>query len=196
MARRRNTEETRRALLASARAVFTEVGYAAAGTEEIVARTGLTRGALYHHFADKRGLFRAVLEDIQTELAAEVDRRARSTKGDTMERLRAGFHAYLDVALRDDVRRILLVDGPAVLGWDEWNEIDRQYAYGATRAALQRAMASGELADAPLDELTHVLLGAVTQAGLELGRSSRPRAARRSYGTVLDLVLDRLRARP
>jgi AcrR family transcriptional regulator len=190
---RHNSDATRRELIQSASRRFAETGYAAARTEQIVADAGLTRGAMYHHFGDKLGLFRAVLEDVQLQLTAEVNRRAAAAAGGTLERLRAGFQAYLDVALRHDVRQILLVDGPAVLGWDDWHEIDLRYAFGATRGAIERAMNAGEIDAAPIDQLTHVLLGAVTQAGLELGRSAHPRAARRQYGQVVDLLIDKLR---
>lgn len=194
MAKRRyDTEATRAEILSSARAMFGDVGFAATNTTEIVSRFGLTRGALYHHFGSKKGLFEAVLEDVQAELTAEVSRRAAAAPGDTVDALRAGFNAYLEVVTRPDVRRILMVDGPAVLGWDHWQEIDLRHAFGVTRLGLQHAMEAGEIDEGPLDELTHVLLGAVTQAGLELGRSAAPRSARRRYADVIDLLLDRLR---
>jgi AcrR family transcriptional regulator len=185
--------ESRSDLLAAGREVFSELGYVEARTEEIVARAGLTRGALYHHFGDKQGLFRAVLEEIQVELATEIAVHVRTAGESVVERLRAGFQTYLDFALREDVRRILLVDGPAVLGWDAWQEIDLRHAFGATQRALELAMKSEEITDAPLNELTHVLLGAVTQAGLEIGRSEHPKATRMKYGRVVDLLIDNLR---
>ncbi len=185
--------ETRSDLLAAGKKVFADVGYAAARTEEIVASAGLTRGALYHHYGDKQGLFRAVLEEIQVELAAEITRHARAAGDSVVERLRTGFQTYLDAALREDVRQILLVDGPAVLGWDVWQEIDLRYAFGTTLQALERAMALGAIKDAPLSELTHVMLGAVTQAGLEIGRSVNPQETRAQYGKVIDMLIDNLR---
>lgn len=148
---------------------------------------------MYHQFGNKQGLFQAVLEQVQTELTAEVNRQAVAAKGTSLDGLRAGFHAYLDVALQDDVRQILLVDGPAVLGWDEWQAIDHKHAFGATRYVLSQAMNDGEINQAPVEELTHVLLGAVTQAGLEIGRSDNPRATRRRYRKVVDLLIDGLR---
>lgn len=194
--RRHNTPETRRDLLESGSRLFTELGFAAVSTEAIVSSVGLTRGALYHHFEGKKGLFRALLEQIQDQLAADVRMRAASSARERgpVEALRAGFQTYLDFALRDDVRRILFVDGPAVLGWETWHEIDFKFAFGATRAALDVAMQSGEIDQAPLDEMTHVLLGAVTQAGLELGRSPDPQQARQQYGMVIDQLIDRMRA--
>lgn len=190
---RYNTEITRNELVAAARAHFAEHGYAAARTEEIAGETGLTRGALYHHFGNKKSLFQAVLESLQTELTAEVVERARTVSGDHIDRLRAGFHAYLDLALRADVRQILFIDGPAVLGWEAWREIDLQHAFRLTQVAVERAMADGEVDAVPIDELTHVLLGAVTHASLEVGRSTDPMTARVSYGQIVDFLLDKLR---
>jgi len=190
---RYNTEETRRELVASARAQFSERGYAATRTEEIARVTGLTRGALYHHFSDKKALFRAVLEGLQEDLTAEVVRRAREITGGSTERLRAGFHAYLDLALRHDVRQILFIDGPAVLGWEDWREIDLQHAFRITQVAIERAISEGEIDQVPVAEFTHVLLGALTQASLEVGQSSRPDIAREAYGEVIDFMLDKLR---
>lgn len=189
---RHDTETTRRELLDAGRAAFSNVGYAKAGTVEIVDSIGLTRGALYHHFENKEGLFLAVLQEVHSELASEVDRQAKLAKGGPAQNLRVGFHTWLDVVLQDNIRRILLVDGPAVIGWDKWHEIDLEHGFGVTRAALEKAMKDGQIAKAPLDELTHVLMGAVTQAGLELGRASDNAALRKRYRKVIDLLLDGL----
>jgi AcrR family transcriptional regulator len=192
---RYNTEETRRDLTAAARKLFAEQGYAAARTEEIARQAGLTRGALYHHFGDKKGLFRAVLVGLQEDLTAEVVQQARAVQGTSIDRLRAGFHAYLDMALRADVRQILFIDGPAVLGWDDWHAIDLQHAFRITQVALERAVEAGEIDPVPVDGLTHVLLGALTHACLEVGRSADAGRARAAYRQVIDYLLDRLQRR-
>src|SRR3712207_6768078 len=114
---------TRRALLDAAREMFAERGYHGAAAEEIVRRAGVTRGAMYHHFEDKRELFRAVVEEIETEVDEAVLEAARGSmreSGDPLEAWMAGFYASLDVYSRPDVRRIQLVDSPAVLSWEEW----------------------------------------------------------------------------
>ncbi len=190
---RYNSKATQRDLVASARAQFSERGYAATRTEEIASENGLTRGAVYHHFSDKKGLFRAVLESLQEDLTAEVVQRAREIPGGSIERLRAGFHAYLDLALRKDVRQILFIDGPAVLGWEDWREIDLQHAFRITQVAIERAINEGEIDKISADGLTHVLLGALTHASLEVGRSSEPAIARETYGEVMDFMLDKIR---
>lgn len=191
--RRYDSKATRRELIAAGRALFAENGYAGANAESIVAAAGLTRGALYHHFDGKRGLFEAVLESMQAELADEISVQARRVKGGPLARLRVGFGVYLDMALRQDMRQVLLIDGPAVLGWTPWHEIDLKYGFRATEAALAQAMQAGEIDQCPVEQLTHVLLGAVTQAGLEIGRAPDPESARAAYGEAIDLVLDKLR---
>jgi len=193
--RRYDADATRRDLIAAARAAFAADGYAQARAGDIVATAGLTRGALYHHFDGKAGLFRAALEDVQAVLAKEIRNRALAAKGGPLARLRVGFQTYLDMAARADIRRILFVDGPAVLGWAAWREIDLEYGFKATRAALAAAMEAGEIETCPVDPLTHVLLGAVTQAGLEIGDAADPDAARREYGAVVNLLIDRLAGR-
>ena len=197
MAKRRyDSEASRRDLIASARTLFAANGHAGTNAVAIAASVGLTRGALYHHFDGKRGLFQAVLEEMQAELAQTIATRATATPGGPLERLAIGFGVYLDMAMQTDVRQVLLIDGPAVLGWSLWQEIDLRYGYQATQGALARAMAQGEIDSCPVAELTHVLLGAVTQAGLEVGRADDPAAARQAYGEVVDMLLERLRRRP
>jgi len=196
MARRRyDSEATQRALIEAGRAFFADVGYAAANAEAIVASAGLTRGALYHHFDGKRGLFQAVLEAMQAELAEAISDAAGRTRGDAVERLRVGFGVYMDMALRQDMRRVLLIDGPAVLGWSLWRKIDLDHGYRETEAALKHAMDAGAIERCPVGPLTHALLGAVTHAGLEIGHALDPEAARKAFGEVVDLLLDRLRTR-
>lgn len=189
---RHDSPTTRRELLDAGRDLFSSKGYADARTVEIVARAGLTRGALYHHFGSKEGLFVEVLEEVHNELSAEVRRRAQLSNSSVVEAIRLGFQAWLDVALQPNVRQILLIDGPAVVGWETWHEIDLRHGFGITSQAVELAMEVGELKPASVHELTHVLLGAVTQAGLELSRLDNPNAARARYGKVIDLLLDGL----
>lgn len=193
---RYDTTSTRRDLLDAARILFADVGFAAAGTVEIVGNAGLSRGALYHHFESKEGLFLAVLEQVHVELAAEVERCGLEATGGFLEALRAGFHGHLDAVLDPAVRQILLVDGPAVVGWKAWHELDLQHGFSITKAVLTAAMEADEIVDAPPDELTHVLLGAVTQAGLELGQNDANAQDRTRYHQTIDLLLDGLRVEP
>jgi AcrR family transcriptional regulator len=189
------SEATRTGLLKVARELFADQGYAATGTEEIVERAGVTRGALYHHFRDKQDLFRAVYEDVERELAERLVAitMARASEG-PLEVLRAGCEAFLDACLEPAVQRIALIDAPSVLGWEAWREIDAKYGLGLLRGGLQAAMDAGEIAPQPAELLAHVLLGALDEAALLIARADDVRAARREVGATVLRVLEGLRA--
>src|SRR3954466_16073033 len=140
--READARATREALIEAALALFSERGYAGVGTEEIVARAKVTRGALYHHFADKRDLFRAVFERVESELMERIGSRMQATD-DPWQLAPDGMHAFLDACEEPAVKRISLTDAPAVLGWEEWREIDNRHGLGLTRAALQNAVDAG-----------------------------------------------------
>jgi AcrR family transcriptional regulator len=186
-------EATTAALIAAARELFAERGYAAVGTEEIVQRAGVTRGALYHHFKDgKEELFRAVLVQLSAELVQQVVALA-SASGDPWDELVIGCEAFLDACARPDVQRIMLVDGPSVLGWDVWREIDSGYALGALEAAIQAAIDSGALIPAPANAVAHVLLGALDEAAMVVARADDQVAAREEMGKTVRRLLEGLR---
>src|SRR3954468_9189805 len=129
-------EATRDALVTAARALFAEHGYAGVGTEEVVRRAGVTRGALYHHFRDKQDLFRAVFEAIEQEMAERVASAAVS-EADPWERQRLATGAFLDNCLDPAVQRIALTDAPSVLGLAAWREIEERYGLALVPAAVQ-----------------------------------------------------------
>src|SRR5215207_7238428 len=140
----------RSALVAVARELFAERGYAGVGTEEIVQRARVTRGALYHHFRDKKDLFRAVYEQLEGELADALARQlAARPAGDPIARLRTGVRAFLDHCMDPALARITLVDAPSVLGWQEWRTVDEKYGLGLVMAGLQGAMAAGAIRHQP-----------------------------------------------
>lgn len=162
-ARRSNrdrTDATRAALIAAARALFVDKGYAATGTPEIVGAAGVTRGALYHHFADKEALFRAVVEQEAEVVAAEIERAAPSEAADLASALSAGGRAYVKAMHEPGRTRLLLLDGPAVLGRAEMDEIDGRHGNRTLREGLAAAIRAGAIAPLPLDALTG-LLGAM-----------------------------------
>jgi AcrR family transcriptional regulator len=170
-------EATRAALVAAARKLFVEKGYFATGTEEIVAASGVgTRGALYHHFGDKRALFQAVFEEVEEGLLAAAG--SAEEVGDALGRLRSGLLRFLDASLTPEVQRILLIDGPAVLGWRTWRELEGRYGVGAIHGLLERAVLDGSLPAQPLIVLAHVLLAAVDEAALVIADSPDPISAR------------------
>jgi len=186
-------DATRSALLAAARELFTDRGYAATSTTEIVARAGVTRGALYHHFPAKHDLFRAVFEQLEAEVTDHVAHEALAG-ADPLEQLRVGSRAYLDVCLDPAVQRVVLVEGPSVLGWETWQEIESRYGYGLVVAGVEAAMAAGLVDTQPVAPLAHVLFGALTEAGMVVARAGDPRAARAEMDEAMDRLLDGLRS--
>ena len=184
-------EVTRAALVAAARQLFADRGFAATSTEEILAAAGLSRGALYHHFRNKEHLFEAVYEAVEADLTHRVV--ARSIRGrDAMHQLRLGVDAFLDNCLDPDVQRIVLLDGPTVLSWETWREIDERYAYGLIKAALDEAVRTGLVDRQPTEPLAHVLLGAMIQAGMVVARAADPQVAKRQMSRTFKRMLTAL----
>jgi AcrR family transcriptional regulator len=186
-------DATRAALSAAARQLFTERGYAATSTTEIVERAGVTRGALYHHFAAKDELFRAVFEQLEGEVTKHVAEEAL-TSTDPLEQLRRGTRAYLDACIDPAVQRVVLLDGPSVLGWETWQEIEQRYGYGLLLAGVEAAIAGGLVSVQPVEPLAHVLFGALTEAGMVVARADEPLTARADMEAAMDRLLDGLRA--
>src|SRR5918992_6064284 len=186
-------EATRAALIEAARELFSERGYAAVGTNELVRHAGVTRGAMYHHFSDKRELFRAVYEQTEKELVEGLAARI-ATIEDPWEALVAGMSSFFDISSDPKLMRLGLIDGPAVLGWQAWREIGNRYGLGVTTAALQRAMDADVLRPADVTLLGHKLLAALGEAAMLLASAEDPRAERKQVeGTILTM-LEGLRA--
>ena len=184
------SEATRSALVKAARRLFAKRGYAAVGTEEIVRAAGVTRGALYHEFRDKRELFAAVFELLESELAHRTAAAAGASGAtDPLVELRVGAEAWLDACTEPEIQRIVLLDGPAVLGWERWREIGSRYGRGLVEAVLQAAIDAGRLQPQPVRPLAHVLMGAVDEAALYVATAEDPKTARVEVGAVLDRLL-------
>jgi len=192
MSRAERSESTRAALVDAARQLFVAKGYFATGTEEIVAEAGVgTRGALYHHFADKQALFRAVFDQVEMDLAAAtvVDER-----DDPLDVLAAALQQFLDASAENpDVQQVLLIDGPAVLGWEEWRGLEAEYGLGAITAMLDAAVAQGVVAKQPTASLAHMLLAAVDEAALYIANADDRRRARNESRRALANLLRGLR---
>jgi AcrR family transcriptional regulator len=184
-------EATRNALIETARRLFIEKGYHLTSTEDIVAASGVgTRGALYHHFADKKALFEAVFISVEDDLIA-ASAASRRPSLDAFGQLERALLGFLDSSLNQPVQRILLIDGPAVLGWGRWRELESHYGLGAIGALLQQAEAEGSInAGQPLELLSHILLAAVDEAALFVANSANPPRARDEAARVMALLLD------
>jgi AcrR family transcriptional regulator len=185
-------EATRAALVRAAQRLFTRKGYGATATEEIVRAAKVTRGALYHHFSDKEELFRAVFEATEAQMLERVLGAAADVQS-PLAQLQVAIDAFLEACLDATLRRIILQEGPAVLGWTTWHEIDSQYAFGAVSAGLEAAMDAGELERQPVEPLAHLLVGSLMQAGLVVSRAGDQRAASSAIGHALHRLLDGLR---
>lgn len=178
---------TRAALIAAARELFATRGFAGAGREEIVERAGVTRGAMYHHFRSKEDLFRAVYEVCEEEVLEQVVLAAAAAK-DPKEMLRLGSLAYLEVAATEDIRRICLLDAPAVLDPEVRRELSERFGLGVIREALRECMDAGLIRVQPVDVLAHVYLAMLLEAAT-LVAEGRHHA---EVAGVLDGFIDRL----
>ena len=184
-ARSRNTTSR---ILCEARRLFAEHGFAGVSAEQIVAAAGVTRGALYHHFDGKKGLFRAVLEQVQAEIEQRV-RAAVVRAQDPMGMLIAGNNEFLAACLDPGSQRILLTDAPAVLGWEEWRTVDEDHVQGKYRAFLSRLMDEGVLRPLPVDALAHIISGAANEAAFWAARADDPQTAlAQAQSTMAELI--------
>ena len=183
----------RERLLAHARDLFAERGYAAVGTEGIVRAAGVTRGALYHQFRDKAALFEAVVEAVEAETTAAIAEEAIGAP-DPLEALRLGAHAFLAICADPRVERILMLDAPAVLGSERWREIRNAHGLGLVVGVLQAGMDAGAIARQPFVPLAHLLLGALHEGALLVVHAVDPGATRADVEVVIDRLLDGLAA--
>ncbi|MBX4998226.1 TetR/AcrR family transcriptional regulator [Rhizobium lentis] len=174
MAKRRGEtmEENRVKLIAAARKAFAEKGYAAASMDELTAEAGLTRGALYHNFGDKRGLLAAVVDQIDTEMAARAQA-IGARAGDDWQGLLAEGAAYIEMALDPEVQRIVLLDGPAVLG-DPSQWPSQSSCLQVTRQTIERLVAQGVLKPVDPEAAARLVNGAALNAALWIAASNEP----------------------
>jgi AcrR family transcriptional regulator len=198
VARRTQAEraaETRDALIAAARPLFAAQGFAEAALETIVRAAGVTRGALYHHFADKTELFAAVFEQVEGEVAAQMGEAiAASGQTDPVEVMRLGAGFWLDACSDPEVQRIVLVDAPAVLGWTRWTEIGNRYNVGLVRALLTDAVETGRIPSQPIEATALTILGAMREATLYVALAEDHDQARQEAGIVMNRLLHALSA--
>jgi len=165
-----DAEITRQELLADARAAFASQGYAGTQPADIAERCGVTRGAVYHHFASKAGLFEAVLVQLSAELDATVTTAAIAAP-DTRSAIADGAKACIEFMGRDEYRQIAVEDGPAVVGLQRWYEIDRSIGLASIELALNQLETEAQLAVPATTGLARGLFGALTELGLAYSRS-------------------------
>jgi AcrR family transcriptional regulator len=186
------SRETQDRLVKAAKELFATRGYAATALEDVVARAGMTRGALYHQYRDKRDLFRTVFEAVEVDIGQRIALEV-GAETDPWAQLRAGARAFLATATDPVIRRIVLVDGPSVLGWEEWRRIDGQYALAMVRAVFEANIAAGNVVEQPVEPLAHLIVGALNEAALAVAAAPAPERAREEFAASMDRIHEAFR---
>jgi AcrR family transcriptional regulator len=184
-------EATRSHILVVAKRLFAEHGYEGTSIESVLGETGISRGALYHHFPSKEALFEAVLELVEASIA-EALVAAAGEATDPVEALHVGASAWLRFARDPVVQRIALIDAPSVVGWQKWREIDERHAFGLLKGTLEAAAREGRLRSDSVDALAHMLLAAMVEIALLIARAEDQDDATARGEAAVEELLDRL----
>ena len=194
--RRTQTERsaaTRLALLSAARRLWGARGYSAVSTPEITRAAGVTRGAMYHQYADKAKLFLAVLEAVETDVIERLGAAVAAAEPNTpAAALHIAADAWLTIASEPEVRQLVLLDAPSILGWAGFREISKRYGLGLTEQLLSAAIESGELAPQPTRPLATVLIGALDEAAMSIANAADPAQETEDVRTVIHDLIDGL----
>ena len=182
---------TRGKLIEVAGELFGSRGYEATSIDDVLEQAGVSKGALYHHFSSKEALFEAVYRYGEQGCMEKIAEAALK-ETDQIEMLRAGCQAWLDMVMDRHVQQIALIDGPAVLGWQRWREIDEEYAFGLTKKALQQAADSGAIVAPNVDMLAHLTLAMLGEAAMLIARADDPEKARVEAGEAVNRLIDSL----
>lgn len=187
--RRARGDQTRRDLIDAGRELFVQKGYFNTSIGDLVTASGVgTRGAFYHHFKDKAELFRAVFEEVERDLTLRS--LASPPPGtDAWERLSTGLHGFLQAAVEPEVQRVMLIDGPVVLGWRTLRAIQEDNSIALIDATVRDAIAAGVIDDQPVTELTHMLVAALEEAALLVAHAKNTTQARKRAAAILDRML-------
>ncbi len=184
---------TQEALVGAARALFAARGFGGVGTEAIVRAAGVTRGAMYHQFADKTELFAAVFEAVEIDVAARIGRAvAEAGQTDPIAVMELGANAWLDACADPEVQRIVLLEAPAVLGWERWREIGTRYGMGLVEAVIAHAIEVGRIRPQPVKPLAHVFMGALDEGAMYVARAEDPVSARAQLRAVISQLISAL----
>jgi AcrR family transcriptional regulator len=183
---------TTAAILASARALFAERGFEGASIDDIALAAGVAKGAVYHHYPSKEAVFVEVLDAVHRDVAAAEPPAALAGFTDPVELIGAAVLHYLTTVSEPATRRILLIDGPVVIGWARWREIDDRY-FGAGARVAMRVLLGSAASEAEVDAATHLSMGAVMEAALVCATAADPAAEARELVGGLKRMLAGLR---
>ena len=182
---------TREALVTAARRLFAAQGFAEVPTDAIAAEAGVTRGALYHQFADKVALFDAVVDAVEADIVARLaEQAAVAGVSDPVEGMRQAVRSWLEICVEPEIHRIALIDGPSVLGWARWREVCQRHVFGLVEVVLTQAMEEGRIRPQPVRPLAHVFMGASDEAALYVAEAADQARARAEMIEVLDQLID------
>jgi AcrR family transcriptional regulator len=182
---------TRERIVQTARRLFTASGYEGTSTETMLQESGVSRGALYHHFENKQALFAAVLEAVEADIAKSTARAAANLE-DPVAALRAAFDAFLGLACDPEVRQIVLIDAHSVVGWQKWREIDERHGFGRLKAGLKKIAATGRMRPDMVDIFAHMLLASLFEVAFLIARAPDPAAALHTGRSAMKELLNRL----
>lgn len=182
------------AILTSARRQFGQRGFAATTMDDIAENARVAKGAVYHHFTTKEAVFEAVFDQVSRDLVEEIDRVARSEK-DVLSAMVVGTQHYFAATAKGEIGQIILRDGPTVLGWERWREIDIQHFGGKMPRAIAAAMEAGLIARQPVEPLARLLLGAVTEAAVACAGRPDIATAGGEYARAFKSLIEALRIR-
>ena len=182
------TQQTRRAILDSSRRLFATKGYAATSTEEIISELGITRGALYHQFRDKLGVFRAVIVEAYGEITDYIRTKIQSLD-DNWEQLVVGCQAFLEIAQQEDLRRLVFIEAPAVLAAETLIEFD-QYGFGLLHQSIQIAVNEGKLDTIDAEGFAHLVNGSLNELAMWVAQSNDPKRLKTAQ-KLIEILLDR-----
>jgi AcrR family transcriptional regulator len=187
---------TREALITAARRLFAAQGFAEVATDAIATEAGVTRGALYHQFADKVALFDAVVDAVEADIVARLAEQAGAAGvSDPVEGMRQAVRSWLEICVEPEIHRIALIDGPSVLGWARWREVCQRHVFGLVEVVLTQAMDEGRIRPQPVRPLAHVFMGASDEAALYVAEAADRARARAEMIEVLDQLIDGVTAR-
>ncbi|MDQ3405662.1 MAG: TetR/AcrR family transcriptional regulator [Actinomycetota bacterium] len=186
------SESTRRALVDSAVELFTKRGYAATSLDAIAKRARVTKGALYHHFSGKQALFEAAFQSVEGTVMARLGE-VVAGPGDAWDRAVSGLQGYIKVCLEPSYQRIVVHEGPVVMGWERWREAEEHFSYGLVRTALESLIEAGEIDELPVEVTARILFGALSTGAAIIAGSSDPKKASAEVSTTITRVLEGMR---
>jgi AcrR family transcriptional regulator len=183
------SESTRDALVDSAVALFTERGYAATSLDEVAKQARVTKGALYHHFAGKQALFEAVFDRVETTTMSRLAQIVGTPERAVWDSVMEGLRQYMKVCLEPSYQRIVIHEGPVVMGWERWRECEDRYSFGIVRSAVGVLIDSGEIEDMPVETTSRLLFGALWAGATLIAGSADPhKTSNEVFDTVVRLL--------